>query len=125
MLRHALLGMLTYALYAALPALLFLALHSPQRVTKGLLTYLFNTHTTMAEEFRNLVLELRQEFQRQRAHNSKAIDEQGAFTRKEISFLKRELKRLKIELLAWFIGLLMMQGILLVLVIQALNSIAS
>ena len=83
------------------------------------------TKTAMSEEFRNLVLELRQEFQRQRAHNSKTIDEQGAHTRKEISFLKRELKRLKSELLAWFIGLLMVQGVLLVLVIQALNSVAS
>ena len=78
----------------------------------------------MAEEFRNLVLELRQEFQRQRAHNQQIIDDHGNSARKEISYLKRELKRLKAELLAWFIGLLMVQGILLVLIIQTLNSIA-
>ena len=78
----------------------------------------------MSEEFRNLVLELRQEFMRQRTHNQQSIEEQGKQLRKEISFLKRELQRLKTEILAWVIGIILVQGILLIVALQALNTIA-
>ena len=79
----------------------------------------------MAEEFRNLVLEVRQEFARQRAHNQQLMNENNAQVRLEVSFLKRELQRVKGEILAWVIGIVLVQGILLVVILQALQSLAA